>query len=1035
MPNSKLDIIDHALRAMQDEPRNFLYGLSAARAILSLLEVQTEPQELFLQDGKTRLHASWFEKHPVLTSERAAVNLRVKPEENLEAKLYWIAKSKSLRQKMVGAVHFTANYEDNELTRHRKLPVGIDFFLNNDATALTIALSHSGNVRVLTLEGKLTNTARTILNKWTAIAGLTDHERRHSALWDSVQLSEVNKAFYKEIAEFFKEIVQSVEKTEVFSKDDAKQYANKLLGRLLFVWFLRKKGVIAEQYDYFTPIADSNAYYRDTLSKLFFYTLNTPIEERNNTDIKTPYLNGGLFEETELDRVDGISLPDHLFTRIYNFFDGYNFTTDESTPDFEQVAIDPEMLGRIFENLLAEQNTETGEQARKASGAFYTPREVVDYMCRESLRQYLYTKLEGNIQDAKTVINKLIDTPEQVWAIDEGNNSRHLFEKRTEDRDTVRRALQEVKVLDPACGSGAFPMGIMQLLLRTFTRIDRTVDEYKTKLAILQDSIYGVDINPMAADIARLRAWLSLVVDETNEELQNNPLPNLDFKFITANSLIPLEEGDTLDIFGDNNLDAKLSEIRNKFFRAKKKSNKNIIKSEYLNMTSQVGFSHSKRSKQLQTFNPFNSSVVADFFDSSYMLGVTDGFDIVIGNPPYVSVWNIDKKYKSQYEKTYVTAKGHYDIYVLFYEMAISNLHDKGVLSFITSNKWMAQSYGKELRKLFLKNTMLYLVDFSAHQVFESATVDTQISIIKKHPSSDDYNLNVYSHSGDKKPILNALPYVEINTSIFAIDEELNFKISLKDESIKLIQKIKNKSLLFSHVAYISKGAELHSTLLKIKKEEYIFEEYKEGRKKYVEGKFFKRFQLKKIKYLKYTPDKHKAPVFPELFEAKKIIVKNVVGRAGIQAIIDNDHLYNNDALINVVPYHELADLPYRQVKSSINAQLIANSHLFSLEFMLGILNSSLSSWYFEQLYANGLHFYPRHMKNMILPTPESLDSDLVKEIENTVRKISQPMLDKHAYAEYNELLDSLVNQIYNLTDDESKLIRGKPREDSETST
>jgi len=726
--------IDTLVQKLKRE-KGYENSLDLARSILSLLDIQTAPRESFLQDQKVIQYEGWFQKHPILTSQRACVNLGVAADSNIQAKLYWLGKDskKSTRQRIMGAVHFTPNYEDAEFTRQQKLPIGIDFFLSPDGDALTIALSNRGAVRVLSLDGHLTHTAKTILSNWAEAAGISDQARLHGALWNSFQLQEVNKKFYKEIARYFTELTQHFVKNDIFDDFDAKQYANRLIGRLLFVWFLRKKGVVNEAEAYFAVSVDSDEYYAQRLKKLFFATLNTPMDER--ADQKTPYLNGGLFEESNLDKNDKLSFPTGYFANIYNFFDEYNFTTDESTPDFEQVAIDPEMLGRIFENLLAEQVDETKTNARKASGAFYTPREIVDYMCRESLRRYLYGQLEGKVIDHIVLVDKLIDTSEQEWTNDESNQTKHLFEKRPADRDEVRRALEQVKILDPACGSGAFPMGMMQLLVRVFQRVDRKLDEYEVKLGILQDSIYGVDINPMAADISRLRAWLSLVVDEVPEKLKNEPLPNLDFKFITANSLIPLAEGDALNLFDEQSLDSKLADIRDRYFRARTKASKQKLRVEYRQLTSQVGLSSSKRSKQLQTFDPFDSTKCAQFFDTDYMFGI-ESFDIVVGNPPYgVKLKTSEKElYKLTYKsaQSNKTVKGSTDTYSLFIDLGLfHSIKDNGVLSYIVPLAFTSSEGMSALHRMILSECEYIEVSSYSNRpkkIFDNA--DQRVSIV-----------------------------------------------------------------------------------------------------------------------------------------------------------------------------------------------------------------------------------------------------------------------------------------------------------------
>jgi hypothetical protein len=236
--------------------------------------------------------------------------------------------------------------------------------------------------------------------------------------------------------------------------------------------------------------------------------------------------------------------PDGYFKSLYAKLDEYNFTTEESSSDYQQVAIDPEMLGRIFENLLASMNPETGENARKANGAFYTPREIVDYMCRESLRQHLYTHATTGDIVMTDKIDSIIDTPDYLWENDKSNITDtipHIL------RNNIRTALDTMQILDPACGSGAYPIGMLQAMLRIYMRIDRDTDEYKKKKTILEKNIYGVDKDPIAIDISRLRAFLALIVDQEYIPSRENggidTLPNLDFKFVCANTLIPIPIG------------------------------------------------------------------------------------------------------------------------------------------------------------------------------------------------------------------------------------------------------------------------------------------------------------------------------------------------------------------------------------------------------------------------------------------------------------------------------------------------------------
>jgi hypothetical protein len=1046
MPNNNAfaSSVNVLLGKLEDNPALDI-AIDLSSEIVSLLgETRLQSSEdVFLNNTldlpNAERYDSWFQPHPIFKSDRACFDLADAP--LLQAKFYWLKKRS--RQILAGGVHFTPNYEDEEFTHNERYKVGLDFFLSPNGKSLQVVLSNRGNLRIVELSGRLNNTQKEIFEKWIGAGSLKSQEALHTTLWESFKLKSVNQKFYDGVSNSFTELLQhlkSIDKDE----EEAKLFASRLLGRLLFCWFLRKKGIIDESVGYFNAHgADATTYYKQSLERLFFLTLNTPIDERDEltkqhqkalspdlladdqpslfkTDQKTPYLNGGLFEPHENDwyKDDSLTLPEGFFTNLYDHFEEFNFTTDESSPEYEQIAIDPEMLGRVFESLLATQLEESGEQARKAKGAFYTPREIVSFMCRESLRSFLYGGNQGD-ERYKKAIDDLLDTSDREWASAGTNSIRDSVPK--EYRNQIIEALDRATILDPACGSGAFPMGMLQLCLRTYERLESRFDSYKTKLEIIQNNIFGVDIEPMAVEIARLRAWLSLIVDE-EDGLDVEPLPNLDFKFVCANSLVPLENS-KVDIFNDPDLHQKLAEIRTKYFNARKPHSKKDLQLKYYKLkNSKPNLFENTRTKQLKSFDPFKNNYPSAFFDAEQMFGLS-GFDIIIGNPPYVSIWKIQSDAKKIYEQIYKTASGHYDLYVLFYEMGLSVLKRSGVLTYITSNKWMAQSYGSELRKLFLSKKIISLLDFSAHQVFDSATVDTQITVLENSESTEDYNILIYKHASVELPDLTKLQYKTINTSIFKLHDDLNFKINLTEESIRLIEDINATTIPLSEILYTSKGAELHSTKDKIKKEVYIKEEYEDGLKNYIEGKYFEKYKVKSIKYLDYQPKKHKAPVFPELFESKKIIVKNVVGRGGIQAVLDDNSLYNNDAIINAVPYTTLAGLQYRQVKNGLTAKLIDNSNKYSLEYILGILNAKVSTWYFIELFANGLHFYPRHLRSVRIPIITNDNESVVESIVTKVKYLSSNDISSKELEQITKEIDELCYQILRLNKEDISLI------------
>ncbi|MCX8009864.1 MAG: hypothetical protein N3A61_01820, partial [Ignavibacteria bacterium] len=374
------------------------------------------------------------------------------------------------------------------------------------------------------------------------------------ALWKSFDISVVNKNFYLDIKSAFNNLINDIVfKGSVRIEEARKQFAIRLIGRIIFCWFLKKKNIISENALSSKAILKYENYYLEFLEKLFFEVFNTPHNERGKLpdEIKDyPFLNGGLFEAQDGDYGDYkgkvIISNDWFFVLFNNTLEKYNFTIDENTSASSEIAIDPEMLGRIFENLLAEQNPETQESARKLTGSYYTPREIVDYMVEQSIIEYI-----------KSNINKDVILNETKWSeeslnqyIEDFVHTEEFPEQLKPYSSQILELLNSVKVLDPACGSGAFPIGMLQKLialkskLSTLERGQKDVSVYELKLQTILNSIYGCDIQPMAVELSRLRCWLSLIIDEDVDKKKPNwgiaNLPNLDFKFVCVNTLIEL---------------------------------------------------------------------------------------------------------------------------------------------------------------------------------------------------------------------------------------------------------------------------------------------------------------------------------------------------------------------------------------------------------------------------------------------------------------------------------------------------------------
>ena len=783
-PIHTFEKIDHAIQRLwqeKDKKKSTYIAIELANQILRMLGIPEEAlkdSDLVLDEAlpiskfSNQKMETWFEPHFRFTSARIALNHFDHPKYLLKSRFYQLNQS-STKARISASTQIDDNWEDSELTRKPEYKVGIDFFLNADANALLMVVSNYGNLRVLELTEKISYTQLDIFNKLIGLIQRYDgidpktgeriefepQKSIHKSLWDALALETVNKNFYIEIADLFNELQQFIIKNPpskeiVNLAETSKIFSIRILGRVLFTWFLRKKEFISAHENYFEiGVLESSEYYEAKLKPLFFETFNQPIEDRTSTDKTTPYLNGGLFSAHDDDLTEyKVPFPNSWFNRLYDHLYRYNFTIDESSPEYEQVAIDPEMLGRVFENLLASVNPETAESARKEKGAFYTPRSIVSYMCKISLKEHIITKLD-NEKDNHGV-ELLIEMNDAAFTERKSTGNAGLWGNRTESvSDHIIKILDEIKILDPAVGSGAFPIGMMQLMIQTYQRLNAYYDQYSnshrlikasernnpylTKLSIIQNNLFGVDIEPMAVELSRLRTWLTLIIDETDDV---EPLPNLELSYVCANSLVPLKKDVQLNIFEDNSKTESMSQLRESYFNAHTYKEKEVLRADfdrlYLDDSSE---DDNEQTRQLKTWNPF-AFKPSDFFDSSKMFNL-DGFDLIIGNPPYIHLEKMRDLSKNLYKPlNYKTYKARGDIYALFYEMGVNNLNSSGHLCYITSNKWMRADYGTSLRQFFNENVKAKLLIDLGSGVFKSATVDTNILLIQKGKSKDEIN-------------------------------------------------------------------------------------------------------------------------------------------------------------------------------------------------------------------------------------------------------------------------------------------------------
>ena len=660
---------------------------------------------------------------------------------------------------------------------------------------------------------------------------------------DALDTEELNRRFYRDLFAWFERAV----KTAKFPADEAKtlpteEHVIRLITRLMFVWFIKEKGLVAGDLfienraaqllrDYDREGGDS--YYRAVLQNLFFATLNTEIDQRgfssenddNNSDFsryryhkeiadadallalfdKTPFINGGLFDC--LDSFDAtsnggyridcfsdvhyrkLSIPNRLFFSADNhspglidLFNRYKFTVEENTPAEREVALDPELLGKVFENLLAAFNPETRENVRKQTGSYYTPRAVVDYMVDEALIATLAQRVapaDGDVDFWQERLRYLVDYDDAFTDAEE------LFTPA--EREVVVRAIAETKALDPAVGSGAFPMGILHKLTLALSRLDgdnelwrelqqeiatkraanafgtddqqerdaelaeisdtfqRYSNDFGRKLYLIQNSIYGVDIQPVATQIAKLRFFISLAIEQepTADAADNysiKPLPNLETRFVAADTLLKLG-GLNRELTSERTreLQRRLYANRERHFHAatrqvkmKHRDYDMELRKELAQSLSDSGLDASHAAK-VADWDPYDQNASADWFDAEYMFGVSDGFDLVIGNPPYAQLQKDSGKLSRLYENAgYQTFASTGDVYQLFYERGINLLQpDVGYLCYISSNQWMKVDSGKGLREFIENQNPARLVNLGAG-TFDSVTVNTCVILVNR---------------------------------------------------------------------------------------------------------------------------------------------------------------------------------------------------------------------------------------------------------------------------------------------------------------
>lgn len=938
----------------------------------------------------------------------------------------------------------------------------------------------------------------------------------------------LTKEFYNELSDWYAWAIKIIRfPNDLNDKTDDDKYNNesaiRLITRLIFVWFLKQRHLIPNEFFDEQYIADNliegfnphamvdlfsksheSKYYKAILQNLFFAMLNSPITSEGSDELSerhfrkgrsdydnnklmryesyfknpqlfvdlanktVPFLNGGLFDcldEKDTDiYYDGFSdresvkksliVPDYLFfgeevgknidlsewygdkkkkkvsaRGIVDILKRYNFTVEENTPFDQEVSLDPELLGKVFENLLASYNPETQTTARKQTGSFYTPREIVQYMVNESLVAHLKRTVDEELEPQFRQLMQYSD--------DE-------IELSDEQRKNIMQSLYNCKILDPACGSGAFPMGILQQMVHILNRIDpnntqwkemmlknaidetsevyrtasseerlemiadieRSFDEsinrpdYARKLYLVENCIYGVDIQPIAIQISKLRFFISLVVDQkTNNNPADNfsirPLPNLEAKFVAANTLIGLDKKDA-SLFDSEAIKAKEKELKaakHKIFGAKtvrtKRKYRNIVNDlrlEIANMLKDCQAVGNTEAQQLASWDMFDQNASSPFFDQEWMFGVKDGFDVVIGNPPYGA--KLSDEEKDLYRELYPETQFKIDTYSLFVLKAMKLLSDKSISSYILPNTLLDNYFEEEVRRKLLQKFMITEINDLNDKVFEGAVVHAMILSFENRESVD-YNVrvNATEHLYDTP--------IEIPASYFL--NLPNTMISIRTfEQQTLIDKINTNCIPLEDVLDIRQAIKTGND-----KQYLTCNKEADNFKPILRGKDISRY-AKQNPHLYVNYGKHLAcPRHSWVFEQPKILIREA--GATITATYDDENFYIMSSLYNAVLRNPNYNLKY--------ILALINSRIF--QFLMNKLTFEKTKGAFTK--AKIYHYYK-------LPVKKHANQQAFVDIVDQI--LSNKQFDEHADTTTLENnIDLMVYHLYGLTYDEVLIV------------
>ena len=815
-----------------------------------------------------------------------------------------------------------------------------------------------------------------------------------------------------------------------FKKDDklVRDYIKKMMGRIVFLYFLQSKGWLAGNlhymHDLFYDASDEvkGDFLDKVLEPMFFGLLNTKPEDRSSAPLvngvgvkyipnadEIPYLNGGLFQQEKIDEVESV-FPAGMFQSLFDFFDSYNFTIDENDPNDAEVGVDPEMLGKIFENLLED---------NKDKGAFYTPKEIVRYMCQESLTAYLQTGIDD--AEVKEHIANFVKT----------NDVEELGGVSSELAMSIDQKLIDVKICDPAIGSGAFPMGLLRELYacRKSLEIFEEDNAADIKRHIIQNNIYGVDIEKGAVDIARLRFWLALIIDEK----EPMPLPNLDFKIMQGNSLLESYKGVDLDVtskklktgkdtkktrgvlslgFEETDVQKIIQDLVKSYFsitdhtlRAQRRQQIDKYVKDYIKVCAEGNHEVQDAVDELEIPNDqffLWHTYFADVFEQG-------GFDIVIGNPPYgVSI-------KDDYRKAVVTSWGNvpdYEIYYYFIVLAAPLLKEKGIMSYIIPNTFLFNTFAKHFREMLVEKwNVLEILDCTKFPIFESAVVRNAINLFQKDSEGSKQvgyrnTANVTSFSD----LLEREREFMTVESLLTMNQNWGLAYFLPTSIRNVVNLISSSPLAVKDVfPEISQGLIAYDKYKGqseeiIKSRVYHSFVYKDGLKKWLWGEDVTRYNLtwNGQEYIDYC-NGIANPRNPSFFVGKRMLVREITNPSIFAALIEIE-AYNDPSII-----------------------IVKESRDYPIEILVGIMNSKLATFFhFNHSPKATKGAFPKilvqDIKEFPLPKVNSDERKILMRLVDDVTTIKKGKSIADTSALENQI-DFLVYHLYGLTYDEVLIV------------